>query len=390
VDVSRDAGRARAFLSSLMRLGRTAAVVDFVVSAGRLKLHLAKENVLILFAVEGARSPRPPDAGAAEALAFLRARVNQRAVEVKIESLDTKGCFMGSLYYPPAPGAQPSIPLARALVDAGLAQATGPQLREAEAAARAARLGLWRDWSEESVVEDADAEPETLSVMVSEVRSGSLFFFQRHGDAELERVAAALEVESDVPDGWLAPKPGALVKARYTLDDKWYRARVVTRSPDGGQCGVLFVDFGNEESLPLARLAPLDAPLAAVPPLALCASLAYLKVPPLDDEPVGEDAALLLSRLTGGGRLLSCRIESRERSAAPGTPSVFVTLQEEGVTDAALGISATLLREGLARLARPTTTRARAAVDAMRVWEDEARTFRRGIWELGDVDSDEE
>ena len=48
-DVSRDAGRARAFLASLQRAGRTVAVVDYVLSAGRLKLHVLKENVVILF-----------------------------------------------------------------------------------------------------------------------------------------------------------------------------------------------------------------------------------------------------------------------------------------------------------------------------------------------------
>jgi len=159
-DVSRDAGRARAFLSTLQRAGRSQARVDFCLSASRLKLLLVgKERLLLLFSPAGIRCPRAGDAGAAEALAFVRRTLLQRDVEVEIESLDKKGVFVGALHYSSALG--PRTPLARTLVEAGLATVVGSHpvglvLREAEAKARDARLGLWKDWEPSAEVEPAE------------------------------------------------------------------------------------------------------------------------------------------------------------------------------------------------------------------------------------------
>jgi len=388
-DVSRDAGRARAFLSTLLRAGRTTAVVDFVLGPARLKLHVQKENVLLLFSLAGVRAPRPPEAGADAALAFVRAHVTQRTVAVQIESLDAKGIFLGSLLMPSSPGAPPSVPLARALVDAGLASAVrshplGLQLREAEAAARAARLGMWKDYDEAAAAaaaaaEAEDEEQESLACTVSEVRSAATFYFQRRGDPELERVQAALNPEAaEAAAEGFEPAVGDLCRAQFAVDDKWYRARVLAQLA-GGDFAVHFVDYGNEEALPLGRLAPLDAALAAVPPLAVCAGLAFLAAPALDDE-CGEEAALLLARLTNGGRPFVARIESR-KAAAPGAPSVRVTLREEGVPAGTPSVGAAMLRAGMARLERGTSARARMAVSALREHERHARTFRLGVFE---------
>jgi staphylococcal nuclease domain-containing protein 1 len=398
-DISRDVGRARAFLSTLQRAGRTTAVVDYVLSAGRYKLHVIKENVLLLFALGGVRSPRPPDAGAEAALSYVRAHVTQRTVTVQIESLDAKGVFMGSLVIPSSPGAAPSVPLARALVEAGLAAAVGShphglQLREAEIAARAARLGMWKDWDESASRADAaepevDEEQESLAVTVTEVRSAAAFFLQRRNDPDLARVQDALNPVEDVAaDCEVQPAVGDLCRGRFSADDRWYRARVMAQLDDGA-CLVLFIDFGNEEALPSARLGLLDSELAAVPPLALCASLAFLTAPGLDDE-YGEEAAFLLARLTGGGRPFLARVEARNKAAAPGTPSLFVTLREEGAPPGSLSVGASLLREGLAKLVRGTSARSRLAAHALSEHEAHARTFRRGLFEGGGYESEDD
>jgi endonuclease YncB( thermonuclease family) len=69
-----------------------------------------------------------------------------------------------------------------------------------------------------------------------------------------------------------------------------------------------------------------------------------------------------------------------------------VTLRDAGSEDEEeLNVNGELLRAGLARLARGSTPRARAAAEALRPQLDEARAARRGMFEYGDPDdSDDE
>ena len=73
---------------------------------------------------------------------------------------------------------------------------------------------------------------------------------------------------------------GALCLARFTLDEQWYRARVeaVQRSdPVNPRYEVVFVDFGNRETLGGDRVRAMEPALAAVPPQAQLCTLAHLK-----------------------------------------------------------------------------------------------------------------
>ena len=84
-----------------------------------------------------------------------------------------------------------------------------------------------------------------------------------------------------------APAPprlrqGQLCAARFSLDQQWYRAKVLsakTSDPAKHSYDVLFVDFGNKESgLGSAAIRELDAATAAVPAQAFPASLACVQV----------------------------------------------------------------------------------------------------------------
>lgn len=55
--------------------------------------------------------------------------------------------------------------------------------------------------------------------------------------------------------------------AKYTQDDSWYRARVICTTSD--QCKVLFVDYGNEDTVEAGSLLQISEALAQVPPLAV-------------------------------------------------------------------------------------------------------------------------
>jgi endonuclease YncB( thermonuclease family) len=251
-DMTRDAQKAKAFLPFLQRSGRSRAQVDYVISGGRMKLLLDRDGAAILFSLAGVRCPRAPEAGAAEALAFQRAHLTHRSVEVEVESLEPRaGVFMGALHVPPPGGAAaaPRVSLALLLVQAGLAYVVSSadarpearQLRAAEAAARAASVGLWKTYvAPEAPVASAPQAPVKAYVTVTEVLDGSRMYLQMRDDAELARMQAAL---ADVAqEEGFSPAAGTLCCGRFTGDDAWYRAFVV--SAKNGAFAVYFCDYG--------------------------------------------------------------------------------------------------------------------------------------------------
>ena len=64
------------------------------------------------------------------------------------------------------------------------------------------------------------------------------------------------------------PNEGDLVIALFSDDSQWYRARVTTVCEDGKSCEVLFVDYGNSETVPVESLRIPDPSITTHPPLA--------------------------------------------------------------------------------------------------------------------------
>ena len=60
---------------------------------------------------------------------------------------------------------------------------------------------------------------------------------------------------------------------------------------------VFYIDYGNQEVVPFSRLRPLDPSVSSAPGLAQLCSLAYIKVPDLDDD-FGLEAAEYFSECT--------------------------------------------------------------------------------------------
>ena len=69
-------------------------------------------------------------------------------------------------------------------------------------------------------------------------------------------------------------KQGIFCCAQFTEDDAWYRARITEMKTQGDtpQAHVIYVDFGNNEILPVSRLRMLRREHAELPMIAvLCA-----------------------------------------------------------------------------------------------------------------------
>ena len=75
------------------------------------------------------------------------------------------------------------------------------------------------------------------------------------------------------------PKEGDFVVALFSQDQEWYRA-IVTKSCDGeNACQVLFIDYGNSETVSLQDLHAPDPCLATQPPLAMECFLSGIQAP---------------------------------------------------------------------------------------------------------------
>ena len=75
------------------------------------------------------------------------------------------------------------------------------------------------------------------------------------------------------------PKVGDFVVALFSQDQEWYRAVVTNLSDDADSCQVLFVDFGNSDTVPVENLCSPEPSLAIHPPLAFECRLTGVAAP---------------------------------------------------------------------------------------------------------------
>lgn len=239
-----------------------------------------------------------------------------------------------------------------------------------------------------------------LKVTVSEIRSGSHFYYHQVGDESAKVIDDSMKQFTKTNGTTGAPcdvKPGKVVAALF--DDgsgkSWYRAKVLQRG-DRGKVQVLFVDHGNIATVPLSsHLRPLDVSLGTdrIPAVAHDAELALTLTRPISDDE-GLEAARMLQKLAWGKELTATKFCDVEGKAQ-------VTLKDSKADDSPT-INEQLISAGLARVAK------QPAVDMMtarmingsdvtelaaelNVAQDAARKSRQGMWRYGDIgDEDDE
>lgn len=78
--------------------------------------------------------------------------------------------------------------------------------------------------------------------------------------------------QSNNSDSLSAANQGVFCCAQFTEDDCWYRARITKCDSKGDKVEVIYVDYGNHESLASSRLRMLRRDQAELPMMAvLCA-----------------------------------------------------------------------------------------------------------------------
>ena len=403
-DVSQSSAlaQAKSMFSFLQRAGRLQGIVQHVVNGARFKVLVPKESCLISLAIAGVKCPstaRKEGEGGEpygdEALQFSREKCLQHDVEVEVLAQDKIGTMIGRIYVH-------KRDLAVALLSEGLARLTGrdatAEMEEAQNTAQMKRLRTWEKWdAEQEALRAAESALELVEisggeaseVTVTEMVDAVTFQVQAAGSEQQlkyigDRLAAAgLPAAPSAPAGEWRPKVGDVCVAQFSADRTWYRGRVEGRSGDGFQ--VLFIDYGNSETVPLARLRPIPQgvpTVAQVPAQSAEYRLAYIKAP-REEELAREASALVEEILAEREGQVGCKVEFKERSGR-----VHATLYSKSSGES---ISALLLRSGLAKIERRPRGGAETALAALRAEQDVARRSRLGIWRYGDaVDSDEE
>jgi staphylococcal nuclease domain-containing protein 1 len=273
------------YLPSWQRALRTEAVVEFVASGSRFRLFIPKESCLVTFLLGGISCPRTSrpatdktkategEPFGEEVFNFVKERVLQRDVSVHIDSTDKSGTsVIGWMWL------ENNVNLSILLVEEGFAAVhfTAEKseyyraLKSAEDQAKAAKKGRWANWVEPDpaelkksknggVEDDNDENDEKASseikskkmenVVITEI-TPELHFFAQHTDngPKLEQLMTKLRQEfrtSPPVSGSYKPKKDDLCAAQFSVDNEWYRAKVLSIS--GSKATVRYIDYGNAE-----------------------------------------------------------------------------------------------------------------------------------------------
>ncbi|XP_055606182.1 staphylococcal nuclease domain-containing protein 1 [Uranotaenia lowii] len=397
------------YLPSWQRALRTEAVVEFVASGSRFRIFCPKDSCLVTFLLAGISCPRSsrPAVGNApaqegepygdEALSFSKERILQRDVSVKIESTDKAATsVIGWLW------TENNVNLSVALVEEGLASVhfTAEKtehfraLSEAEARAKAKRKNIWKDYVEkvedenkeneeekEDTAAPADRKVKYENVVITEV-TPELHFYAQHADqgSKLEELMTKLRQDfRAMPPvtGAYNPKRGEMCAAKFSEDNEWYRAKV-EKFEKGGNASVLYVDYGNRETVPTTRLAMLPPAFLSSKPYAHEYCVALVNLPTDEDDKADALKAFAQDTLN---KNLQMNIEYRVSGAE------YVTLFDPA---AKTDIVKELIADGfLIADKNKKDRRLQKLITEYKEAEQSARKNRNGIWQYGDSTEDQ-
>ncbi|XP_078533888.1 staphylococcal nuclease domain-containing protein 1 isoform X2 [Lissotriton helveticus] len=397
-DVSGDTQKAKQFWPFLQRAGRSEAVVEYVFSGSRLKLYMPKETCLITFLLAGIECPRGArnipsglqegEPFSEDAMLFTKELVLQREVEVEVENMDKAGNFIGWLHIE-------GVNLSVALVEHSLSKvhftaersAYYKTLQSAEELAKPKKEKVWSNCEEKpveevvTVVEEKERVTDYKHVLVTEVTDDMHFFIQDvETGAQLEKLMENMrsDIASHPPvEGSYAPRRGDYCIAKFE-DGEWYRARV-EKIESPSKVHVLYIDYGNRESLSSTRLGTLSPTFStrALPAQAIEYSFAFIQIPQ-DDDARADAVDSLVRDIQNTQCLLNVEYS--------GVGCPLVTLQYmDSKDDVGLG----LVKEGLVMVDVRKEKQFQKVIMEYISAQEAAKASRLNLWRYGDFRADE-
>lgn len=417
-DYSESLQKAKLEASVLQRQKKVPAVVDFVRAGSRFVVLVPKDNAKLTFVLSGIRTPKPARAqGDAaepfgqEALDFASRRCMQRDVEIDVENTDKVGGFIGTMYV----GREN---FARALVEEGLAEVHAYsaeqsghalELFAAEKKAKESRKGLWHDWDPSKDVEEEEAPATNGGTNVAaeattrrkDYRDVTVTHVDESGKIKLQQIGSGTTALTELMSQFKSfhlnkandqplsgpPKVGEYVSAKFSLDKEWYRARVRRVDRDTKKADIVFIDYGNAESVPWSQLRPLSQAQFStqkLKPQAVDAKLSYLQFPGAPQY-LSETVAFLGE--STDGRELVANVDAIDSDG-----TLNVTLFAPNSKNIEESINADVVREGLALVPKKLKAWEKTDTDtltSLRRLQDEAEKDRRGMFEYGNILEDD-
>lgn len=428
-DYSENLQKAKIQASVLQRQKKIPAVVDFVKSGSRFTVLIPRENAKLTFVLSGIRAPKSArnasdkaEPFGQEAHDFANRRCMQRDVEIDVENTDKVGGFIGTLYVNRENFAKLLLEEGLASVHAYSAEQSGNanELFAAEKKAKEAHKGMWHDWDPSKDQVDSDSDPTAngtngtnnhdstdaaaAAPRKKDYRDVVVTNVDETGKLKLQQIGAGTTALTDLMQAFKSfhlnkandaplpgpPKAGDHVAARFSADGEWYRARIRRNDRDAKTAEVLYIDYGNAETIPWSRLRPLSQPQFStqkLKPQAVDAVLSFLQLPSAPEYLA--EAVEFVGAETADKQLVA----NVDFVGADGT--LFVTLFDPKASSRLeQSLNADLVGEGLALVPRKLVKgweRAAAegeVVRGLRVREEEARKERKGMWEYGDLTED--
>lgn len=404
-EITGDVAKAKQFLPYLQRGGRAEGVVEFLSGGSRLRVYIPKETVLITFLLGGINCPKGARVGpggvtqgaaepfADEAAAFTRKLVLQHEVQLEVESTDKNGNFVGYLFVSPDGNTSRGINLSEALVEAGLAplhftaERSGHYnaLLAAENRAKKAKKGIWANYKEEEQQEEVEIQQADTSerkqnfrqVAVTDIAPGALRFSAQNIEdgPKIEKMTNEMrETLAQNPPlaGSYTAKRGESCVAKFSQDGQWYRAKV--ESIRAGQAEIVYIDYGNRETVDASKLAQIPAGFASFAPGVKEYNLAMVRLPNEDYVQLTLDA-FAQDLFTHSSVFINTEYKV-------GTSEYVTVYYESGNKKVDIGRS--LIAEGLALSDQRREPRLQTISDDYKAAENVAKKSRKNIWEYGD------
>ena len=448
VDYSESLEKAKRQLSFLSRQKKVPAVVDYVKSSSRFTVLVPRESAKLTFVLSGIRAPksaRNPNEKSEpfgqEAHDFANRRCLQRDVEIDVEDNDKVGGFTGTLYVNRENFARLLLEEGLATVHTYSAEKTGNanELLAAEKKAKEGRKGMWHDWDPSKEDEydggngseskgnraavngaNGDTEASVPSSSLSsqrpkDYRDVIVTHIDETGHLKLQQVGSGTAALTELMSAFRSfhlnkandasisvnnpPKAGDLVAARFTEDDEWYRARVRRNDREGKKSEVLYIDYGNSEIIPWARLRPLNQAQFSTQklrPQAVDAVLSFVQLPSAENnKDYLREAMAFITERTEGRQLVASvdHVLSEGSGGAAGTLSVML-FDPQISSKMDMSLNADIVSEGYAMVPKkfarggPGGGAVAAGSDVLaglRKRQEEATAERRGMWEYGDL-----